>query len=117
LKIDRADLFLDLIREAAENAATFIANLDRDAFLADQKSRHAVAMCLIIIGENVAKLARHHPEFLAAHPETPWTQAIGLRNRIAHGYEDLDFDLVWRTAAEYLPQLLRTLPAAKPFEE
>jgi uncharacterized protein with HEPN domain len=74
-------------------------------------------MCLVIVGENVARLSKHHPEFIAAHPETPWRQAIGLRNRIAHGYEDVDFEIVWRTATEYLPNLLRELPESKPFEE
>jgi uncharacterized protein with HEPN domain len=43
-------------------------------------------------------------------------QAIGMRNRIAHGYEDVDFAIVWRTAKQYLPDLLRTLPASNPIE-
>jgi len=117
LKLDRTDLLLDLIREAANNARAFLGDLDLDSFLADMKTRHAVAMCLVIVGENVSRLAKHHPEFLAAHPETPWREAIALRNRIAHGYEDVDFEIVWRTAAEYLPNLLRDLPESKPFEE
>jgi len=41
---------------------------------------------------------------------------IGMRYRIAHGYEELDFRVVWRTAKEYLPEPLRSLPASKPFE-
>ena len=81
------------------------------------KTRYAVAVCLVIVGENLARLAKYHPEFLAANPETPWREAIGLRNRIAHGYEDVDFEIVWRTATEYLPNLLRELPEPKPLEE
>ncbi len=115
MKVDRTDVFLDLIRDAAKDAVTFSEGLELEDFVNDSKTRHAVAMCLIIIGENVARLAKYHPEFLSAHPETPWTQAIGMRNRIAHGYEDLDFAIVWRTAKLYLPDLLRTLPASRPF--
>ena len=74
-------------------------------------------MCLIVIGENAARLSRYHPEFIASHPETPWPQAIGMRNRIAHGYDDLDFAIVWRTVRDYLPELLRTLPASRPLED
>jgi len=40
-----------------------------------------------------------------------------MRNRIAHGYHELDFAVVFRTVTEYLPELLRTLPASKPIED
>lgn len=116
MKVDRTDLLLDLIRDAATNAVTFIEGLELDDFLVDLKTRYAVSMCLIVVGENTARLMRYHPELLAAHPETPWAQAIGMRNRIAHGYEDVDFAIVWQTAKQYLPELLRSLPASKPFE-
>ena len=117
MSFDRTDLHLDLIREAAENAATFIRGMDKANFLTDARTRHAVAMCLMIIGENAAKLARDHPDFIAAHSKTPWREAIGLRNRIAHGYEDLDFEMMWSTATEYLPAFLRSLPEPKPFDD
>ena len=97
MKVDRTDLLLDQIRRAATDAARFVEGVVAEDFVADPKLRYAVAMCLIVIGENVARLAKHHPEFLAAHPEAPWTKATGLRNRIAHGYEQLDFEIVWQT--------------------
>ena len=56
LTLDRSELYLDLIREAAENAARFLRGMDKDAFLEDMKTRHAVGMCLIIVGENVARI-------------------------------------------------------------
>jgi uncharacterized protein with HEPN domain len=115
LKIDRTDVLLDRIRDAATNAVTYIEGLHIQDFLADSKTRDAVSMCLIIIGENVARLAKFHPEFLTSHPETPWAQAIGMRNRFAHGYEEIDFTIVWRTAKLYLLALLNTLPPSTPF--
>lgn len=114
MKIDRIDVLLDLIRDAATNALSYVDGVTIEEFQSDSKTRHAVAMCLLIIGENVARLAKYHPEFVAAHPETPWKGSIGMRNRIAHGYDDLDFGVVWRTATLDIPQLLRELPASKP---
>ena len=116
MTIDRTDLLLDLINDAAPVAVFYVRGLSLEAFVADAKTRHAVSMCLVVIGENVSRLAKRQPEFIAAHPETPWGDAIGLRNRIAHGYEDLDFGVIWRTATVFLPRLLASLPASKPFD-
>jgi len=41
----------------------------------------------------------------------------GMRNRIAHGYFDIDLDVVWETAQTALPQLLRRLPAIRAAAE
>ena len=117
MSADRTDLLLDSIREAATNAVTFIEGLDLSAFVADRRCCYAVSMCLVVIGENAARLLKYHPEFVAAHPETPWSQAIGMRNRIARGYDQLDFAIVFRTVSDYLPDFLRTLPASRPLEE
>jgi uncharacterized protein with HEPN domain len=117
MSFDRSELYLDLIREAAENAAKFLRGMDKDDFLSDMKVRHAVAMCPIIVGENVSRLSQRSPEVLSAHPNVPWRQAIGLRNRIAHGYEGLNFEMIWSVATEYLPSLLAALPPAAPYDD
>jgi uncharacterized protein with HEPN domain len=36
---------------------------------------------------------------------------VGIRNRIAHGYYALDFELIWDTTQTSIPELLRALPA------
>ena len=46
--------------------------------------------------------------FVQAHPEVPWR---GMRNRIAHGYFDINLDVVWDTVQTALPDLLGQLPA------
>ena len=111
MKNERIELWLELIREAAGNATGYIEGLQLEDFLKDRRTRDAVAMNLLVVGENVARLARRYPEFLEEHSETPWRSAIGMRNRIAHGYEGIDFTIVWQTTIEYLPELLGTLPA------
>ena len=50
-----------------------------------------------------------HPAFVASLPEVPWKDIRGLRNRIAHGYFEVDADIVWRAAVEEVPALARVL--------
>jgi uncharacterized protein with HEPN domain len=41
-----------------------------------------------------------------AHPEVPWRQMIAMRNRIAHGYFELDMGTVWNVIEREIPKLL-----------
>lgn len=71
-------------------------------------------MSLVIAGEAATKLMDHHPDFAAAHPQVPWRSMRGMRNRIAHGYFDINLEVVWETVQTALPALLQQLPAAAP---
>lgn len=54
-----------------------------------------------------------YAEFSGAHPQIPWRNMRGMRNRIAHGYFDIDLDVVWDTVTIALPELilqLKSLP-------
>ncbi len=66
-------------------------------------------MNLLIIGEAVARLTRDRPDFLDKLAELPWRSMVGMRNRIAHGYFDLDMRVIWRTVRTDAPELLRHL--------
>lgn len=67
---------------------------------------------LMTIGEAAARIANEHKEFAAAHPEIPWPQMRGMRNRMAHGYFDIDLNIVWRTVQSSLPALQIAVAAA-----
>lgn len=58
-----------------------------------------------IIGEASRNIERHHPAYAQSHPEIPWTFMYTMRNRIAHGYFKVDFELVWQTIHADLPDL------------
>ena len=64
------------------------------------------------IGEAAARIAIDHKEFAAAHPEIPWAQMRGMRNRMAHGYFDIDLNIVWQTVQSSLPELAGHVEAA-----
>ena len=107
---DRLSDYLEHIRQAASQACQFVEGLDRDSFLTDLRTQKAVVMSLVIIGEAATKIMERHAEFAQQHPDVPWRNMRGMRNRIAHGYFDLNLDLVWDTVQTALPELLRQLP-------
>lgn len=87
--------------------------MGKDEFLKDKRTQQAVIMSLIIIGEAVTKVMDGHAGFAQTHAQVPWRSMRGMRNRIAHGYFDINLDLVWDTVQTALPDLLRQLPAIR----
>lgn len=76
-------------------------------------TQQAVIMNIVIIGEAATKLLQNHNDFLNQHPQVPWRGMKGMRNRLAHGYFEIDLDVVWETVRMALPQLLQRLPAIR----
>ena len=66
-------------------------------------------MNLIIIGEASTRLMDEFRDFTDAHADIPWAAMRGMRNRMAHGYFDIDLSLVWQTAQTALPELAEKL--------
>ncbi len=65
-------------------------------------------MCLKIVGEAASRIVADHLDFTQANASIPWRSIRGMRNRIAHGYFDIDLHVVWQTVAE-LPSLIASL--------
>ena len=103
--------YLGHIQQAAADARSFVEGLAKDDFLADKRTQQAVIMSLIIIGEAATKVMDGYAEFIQAHAEVPWRSMRNMRNRMAHGYFDINLDVVWETVQEWLPELLQQLPA------
>ena len=102
--------YIDHIQQAASVALSFVEGLDKNDFLADKRTQQAVLMNFIIIGEAATKVMDGYSDFTQAHPEVPWRSMRNMRNRMAHGYFDIDLDVVWETVQEWLPALLKQLP-------
>lgn len=101
--------YLGHMRQAAKDALGFVEGMGIDGFHADKRTQQAIIMGLIIIGEAATKIMDGYPEFTGAHPEVPWRNMRGMRNRIAHGYFDINLDVVWETTQTALPALLEQL--------
>jgi uncharacterized protein with HEPN domain len=55
-----------------------------------------------IVGEAARDVS---DEVRAAHPEVPWRVITDMRNRVSHGYFDIDLGVVWNTVTRDLPKL------------
>ncbi len=103
----RDDLALveDIVVEIRD-ALDFTRGLDRERFLADRRTRKAVAHSLQTIGEAATHLSE---AFIAAHADVPWSQIIGMRHRLVHGYSSVSYHVVWAVVVDELPGLLDRL--------
>jgi uncharacterized protein with HEPN domain len=108
---DRLTTHLESMRTAAFKAVDFMAGMPLQAFMEDAKTQAATAMCLVIIGEAANKISADAPDFVAGHPDWPWSQVRGLRNRIVHGYDTLDVPVIWSTVTDFVPHLLSAIVA------
>jgi uncharacterized protein with HEPN domain len=100
-----AGIVLDLIH-AAEKILTFIAHKDKAVFIADVQLISAVSFEVAVLGEAVKHLSA---ELQRAHSEIPWRKIAGMRDRLIHGYNDIDVDELWNTAIRDVPTLLAQL--------
>ena len=109
MSIPSAHELLEHMCEAVGQSLTYVEGLEKDDFLADKRTQQAVILNLIILGEAATKLMDRYPDVAAAHPEIEWRSMRGMRNRIAHGYYDIDLDVVWETVNSALTTLQQSL--------
>lgn len=95
-------LLLDHAREAVAISRSRVrGDLDGDRLFA-----LAAVRLLEMIGEGVTRLPEDVRE---RHPDVPWREMVALRNRLIHGYDDVDHDIVWRILSDELPALVERL--------
>ena len=95
-------ILLDIAR-AARLVVEFKHDMDKDAFLKDLKTQSAVLHQLMVMGEAVKRLSQ---EFRARHIKIPLGLIAGMRDKLIHGYDIIDYDEVWKTADSDVPDLL-----------
>jgi uncharacterized protein with HEPN domain len=106
-KRDTGLLIADML-ESIARIRRYVAGMDYDAFLADERTCDAVVRNVEIIGE----ASKQVPEdFKQAHTALPWQQMAGMRNRIVHDYTGVDLAIVWDVAQNALPKLQTQLEA------
>ena len=97
--------YLNHILEAIERIEEYVADLDEMTFLDNKLVQDAVIRNFEVIGEASNNIEKRFPEFVAAHPELPLTSAYQMRNAVAHGYFQVDFEILWKTIQRDLPGL------------
>ncbi|RLB68910.1 MAG: hypothetical protein DRH07_11815 [Deltaproteobacteria bacterium] len=105
--------YLDHIEEAASLASGYVVGMTKETFVGDRKTQQAVIYNIFIIGEAASQIINEYPDFVAAHPDIPWREMRGIRNRLAHGYFELDQTIIWNTVTTYLEKLSQQIASLK----
>ena len=93
---------LDAAREAVQMA--------RGKTRADLDTDRPLNLSLVRLLEIVGEAASRIPVAIRRrYPKIPWPQIIGMRNRLIHGYDIVDYDIIWSTVTEDLPPLVAEL--------
>ena len=109
----RDDAWLLDMLLAARRAVRFAAPLTFSEFENDDLHQLAILKAVEIIGEAASRISE---ETKAGHPDIPWTEIIGMRNRLVHGYFAIRLDRVWQTVQDDLPPLIAQIEPLVPPE-
>ena len=97
------------LRHMLDHAAEALAMAEgrtRTDLDADRQFSLAIVRLMEIVGEAAARVSA---PTRAAHPGIAWPQIIAFRNRLIHGYDEVDFDILWRILCDDLPPLIDRL--------
>ena len=101
---NRDELVLKKIVQYADEINETIVRFDitRETLDDDFVVRNAISMCILQIGELVAKLS---DGFKTTNNLMPWRDIKAMRNIAAHNYGEMDYDMLWETAIYDIPDL------------
>jgi uncharacterized protein with HEPN domain len=104
--------YLGHILSAIERIERHTSDINEVGFLASELIQDAVIRNLEVIGEAANNIQRVDAEFASAHSEVPWQVMYAMRNRLSHGYDKVDFEIVWKTVCYDLPELYKLVKAS-----
>lgn len=105
----RLTAYLEHIIEAIQRIERYSENMNKSMFEASELVQDAIIRNIEVVGEAANNILKHHPDFAEAHSDLPWGKAYGTRNALAHGYYQVDLDIVWNTVTNILPSLRRDI--------
>lgn len=107
----RVSDYLGHILQAIERIEEYVSDMDEMAFLNSKLVQDAVIRNIEIIGEASNNIQRVDPAFAAQHDHIPWLVMYVMRNRVSHGYDKVDLEIVWKTICNDLPDLYKQVKA------
>jgi uncharacterized protein with HEPN domain len=114
---DNTPIILNLLHEVDKAITTLqewnkgIGSTD-DYLTSPEGMKNLAASCMLLeaIGESFKKIDKvTNGSFLAQYPQIPWKAIMGIRDHIAHGYFDIDADVIWETIQNDLVPLSITV--------
>jgi uncharacterized protein with HEPN domain len=97
----------------AREAVTLLYGKTRDDLANTRLLQLGLVRLVEIIGEAAARVSK---DMQARHTSIPWEDVVGMRNKLIHGYDQVDLGILWDTVTDDLPQLIQELEAALSVE-
>ena len=91
---------------AAREARMFVAGMTRETYLDDALRRRAVERVVEIVGEAARRVSSQAREQV---PGVEWGKIVATRHILAHDYEEIDHEIIWRIATVHMPTLIQTV--------
>jgi uncharacterized protein with HEPN domain len=93
---------LDIIA-ASRRVIRYAQKVEKPELEADDEKQSAILYQIIVLGEAVKRLTS---DFRERYPDIPWRQIAGMRDILAHQYDDVDFEVIWEATQNDMPRLL-----------
>jgi uncharacterized protein with HEPN domain len=90
----------------AREAIALVSGKSREDISSDRTLGLALVRLLEIVGEAASRTS---DDTRCRHPEIPWAQIVSLRNRLIHGYDSVDMDILCEILTADLPSLIEAL--------
>ena len=107
----RDDAYLLDMLLAARKVMKYAQGVDFERFDQDEVLQDAIMRRIQIIGEAARKVSE---EFKEAHPEIPWYEISGMRNKLVHEYFRVIPEKVWEAVAKDIPALIDLIEPLVP---
>ena len=101
-------VYLGHMLDAAQKVVARTSGKTRAEYDASEDFQIVLAYLIQTIGEAASRVS---PAMRDRHPQIPWKQIVGMRNRIVHDYMNIDADIVWEVATANIPGLIAQLPS------
>jgi uncharacterized protein with HEPN domain len=101
------------IYEFSNEVISFTDSVSYDDFINDRKLVLAILKLIENIGEAASKVPL---DFRQNYSNIPWSQIIGMRNKVIHGYNKINYPIVWNTIKNDYPNLIQEIIELVPKE-
>lgn len=104
-KVRLLELFGHIV-DWGEEVASIVDGTDCEHFMQERLVRLSVWKCIENVGEAASRILKLYPDLADRHPELQLREARAMRNQLTHGYDGVDFELVWVTARRSVPSMV-----------